>query len=253
MGKNNRQTFIGANWKMNTIPEGALRSGSPYRSDIIDLVVLPMSIDLSACRETGIRCGGQAGRSEKTGAFTGDISMEILQKIGASHVLCGHSERRQHHHETDEQIAMQVEAAVAEGLTPILCIGETADQREMDETEEVLEAQLSLLLKSQSSTLNAHNFIVAYEPVWAIGTGKTPTPSEAQTTHAFIRSLLPDPMIRILYGGSMNGQNAAEFLMQPDIDGGLVGGASLKPEEFLKIVEAAKKWKVEGGKLKVKG
>lgn len=225
--------FIGANWKMNEPPVGCFAPDSPYRStkEADVCVFLPLT-EWQGANAAGLLFGAQCGRPEPKGAFSGDISMEMLKSKHFSHVLCGHSERRQHHGEHDEFIALQVASALENGLTPVLCIGENADQREMGETKEVLGEQLL-------RCTNIKSMIVAYEPVWAIGTGKTPTPEEANEMHAFIRSLLKDKSTRIIYGGSMNGSNAAAFLAQPEIDGGLPGGASLKPEEFRKIVEAA--------------
>ncbi len=159
--------------------------------------------------------------------------MTMLKEFGCSYVLCGHSERRQHHEESDESVLKQVVAAADAGLIPVLCIGETADQREMNETNEVLARQLKGLRESPE-------MLIAYEPVWAIGSGKTPSPEEANAAHTFIRSLLKNKMIRILYGGSVTAKNAAGFFAQPEIDGALVGGASLKLDEFRGIVESAK-------------
>lgn len=231
-----KKFFIGANWKMNAAPKGSMSEGSPYFSDgDPQIVVFPMYSDLQNCIRSGqLIVGAQCGRGEPQGAFTGDVSMKYLKEFGCSYVLCGHSERRQHHHETDADIALQVQEAIKCGLIPILCIGENADQREMDETQEVLAEQL---LRCAST----EGMIIAYEPVWAIGTGKTPTPKEVRETHAFIRSVLKDKKTRILYGGSVTGDNAAGFFAEEEIDGALVGGASLKPEEFRKIVEAARR------------
>lgn len=230
-----KKLFIGANWKMNTAPVQWNAPDSPYRSSgNPDVVVFPSFLDLHSCLEKKLAVGGQYGRPEAAGAFTGDIAMKELRNIGCTHVLCGHSERRRHHEENDAFVAKQIESALENGLTPVLCIGENADQREMGETEEVLAEQLLQCAKTEG-------MIVAYEPVWAIGTGKTPTPKEVNDTHAFIRSLLKDKNTRILYGGSVTGENAAGFFAEEEIDGALVGGASLKPEEFRKIVEAARR------------
>ncbi len=227
--------FLGANWKMNPPPKDWDAETSPYKKEKnVTVVVFPTHLDLVECVGKKIAVGAQCGRAESNGAFTGDVSMEQLKTIGCTHVLCGHSERRQHHGETSEQVCLQVSSAANAGLIPILCIGETADQREMDETEEVLTEQL-LPLKT------AEGMLIAYEPMWAIGTGKTPTPAEAEKTHAFIRSILRDKKIPILYGGSLTAANAEEFFAQKNIDGGLIGGSSLKPNEFKGIVEAAKK------------
>ncbi len=230
-----KKFFIGANWKMNAAPVGWDASDSAYVSTSnSEVVVFPSTLDLHRCMERKLRFGAQCGRHEASGAFTGDIAMQQLKKIGCSYVLCGHSERREHHHETDTHIALQVQVALASGLTPVLCIGENADQREMDETEEVLAEQLLHCASVQG-------MIIAYEPVWAIGTGETPTPKEVSKAHTFIRSLLKDKKTRIIYGGSVTGDNAAGFFAEEEVDGALVGGASLKPEEFRKIVEAARK------------
>ncbi len=226
--------IIAANWKMHAIPQGALDPVSPYRSqDYANVIVFPSYGDIRACVEAGLSTGGQCGRPEESGAFTGDVSMRMLKSLGCRAVLCGHSERRQHHEESDEFIAAQVRAAIDAGIAPILCIGETADQREMDETHEVIASQLSLIDPQQLP-------IIAYEPVWAVGTGKTPTASEIREAHAFIRSLFKKDT-NILYGGSVNAGNAREILAIDGVDGALVGGASIKPEEFAGIVAASKR------------
>lgn len=228
-----KHLFIGANWKMNPMPNDCAAIGSPYRStEKRTVVVFPHMLELEACIRHELHVGAQYGRPETNGAFTGDVCMASLKKIGCTHVLCGHSERRTHHHETNPEAAAQVKSALQEGLIPVLCIGENADQREMDETQKVLAEQLI-----EVSGLSG--MIVAYEPVWAIGTGKTPTPEEVDATHVFIRSLLKDNTTKIIYGGSVTGENAGRFFAEEHIDGALVGGASLKPEEFLKIVRAS--------------
>ncbi len=229
-----RRPFIAGNWKMNPVPAGALDARSPFmpRADV-DVAVFPTLLDLQTCVKAGLQSGSQYGHPAESGAFTGDVCMAMIAKTGAKYVLCGHSERREHHHESNASVAKQVAAALACGLTPVLCVGETADQREMDETQEIIEAQLKAVMLDP-------RVIVAYEPVWAIGSGKTATPADAQAVHQFIRNLLPKPSdMRIVYGGSMNARNAKELLKQPDIDGGLIGGASLKPDDFREIVEAA--------------
>ena len=237
-----KKIFLGANWKMNEPPIGCFSEGSPYRSIAnVEVCVFLPSIEWYGAHAANLLYGAQCGRPEASGAFTGDISMLMLKNQHFHAVLCGHSERRQYHGETDENIAEQIFAAIKVGLLPILCIGEKAEERAVGKTNDVLMRQLTPLLKSpQASILTPENFLVAYEPVWAIGTGKTPTAQEAEETHAFIRGLLPNKAIKILYGGSMNGANAAGFLAEKNIDGGLIGGASLKPEEFRMIVEAAK-------------
>ncbi len=235
-----KNIFLGANWKMNRAPAAALLAGSQYRSTSPEVVVFPMLTDIGAALSAGLTCGAQCGHGEVCGAFTGNVPMQSLKDLGCSYVLCGHSERRQYQKESDEDIARQVHAAWKARLIPILCIGETDAEKTEGKTNDVLRRQLSALLGEDKASMTSKNIIIAYEPVWAIGTGKTPHPSDADRTHAFIRSLLPDPAIRILYGGSMNGANAESFLAEANIDGGLIGGASLKPEEFQMIVEAAK-------------
>lgn len=196
-------------------------------------MVFPAALHIQQCLSAGLQAGGQYGCATDSGARTGDVSMAMLAAAGCKYVLCGHSERREQHHESNAAVAQQVAAALRCGITPVLCVGETADQREMGQTEEVVAAQLQAVELDQ-------RIIVAYEPVWAIGTGNTATPAQAQAMHAFIRTLLPKPKdMRILYGGSLNAKNATELLKQPDIDGGLIGGASLKPAEFESIVAAA--------------
>ncbi len=235
-----RKKFIGANWKMNPAPLGAYEHESPFRSSgSCDIVVFPISVDLRSCIEARLSTGGQCGRPEEAGAFTGDVSMKQLKDAGATHVLCGHSERRQHHEESDSYVAKQVKNAIECGLVSVLCIGENADEQELKTTDDVLTRQLSAVLTTSEEVITPSNFLIAYEPVWAIGSGKTPAPKDAQAVHAFIRSLVPDPHIRIIYGGSVNGKNAKDFFAQPDIDGALVGGCSLKPDEFRMIVAAA--------------
>lgn len=210
-----------------------------FSSGTPEIVVFPMFIDL----QNAIRCGqlivgAQCGRSQDEGAFTGDVSMKALKEFGCTAVLCGHSERRRYHHETDEEIAAQVTAAINVGLTAILCIGETADERDAKKTHDVLRRQLAFLGTTHCALLPS-NFVVAYEPVWAIGSGQTPTPAQVQELHVFIRSLLPEQESRIIYGGSVDASNATGFLREEEIDGLLVGGASLDPDAFRTIVTAA--------------
>lgn len=239
--KMQRKRFIGANWKMNPPPAGALEKNSAYHSlDSAEVVVFPTFIDLQNCLRSGeLIVGAQCGRPEPSGPFTGDISIRMLKDAGVTHVLCGHSERRRHHEESDAMISEQVKCTIENGLTAILCIGESADEQELQTTEDVLKRQLAHVLQFGSGIVTPPNFIVAYEPVWAIGSGRTAAPQDAQAVHAYIRSLFVYKDIRIIYGGSVSGKNAKEFFAQPDIDGALVGGCSLKPEEFRAIVEAA--------------
>lgn len=218
--------LIAANWKMNAAPAG-FESAQAFRStDSADVVVFPSTLDIHAVVKAGIITGGQASRPEEKGAFTGDVSIHALKNAGCTYVLCGHSERRQHHHETDEDIARQADAAKALGLTPILCVGETLAEREAGKEEEVVGRQLSLVKDIP---------VVAYEPVWAIGTGKTATTEQVAAMHAFIRSIVGADT-KILYGGSVKPDNAKELLGQPNVDGALVGGAALVADSFASIV-----------------
>lgn len=233
-----RTPLIAANWKMHAIPNGWDAPDSPFHPKAgVDIVVFPSLLDISVCSQAGLVTGAQCGRPEKDGAFTGDVCMQMLHDHGCAYVLCGHSERRQHHQENDELVAEEVRAALDLGLTPILCIGETADERELGQAEERVKQQLSGILDySKLETV-----VLAYEPVWAIGSGKTASAQDAQEMHAFIRNLLPESCketMRIIYGGSVKPDNASELIAQEDIDGFLVGGASLKPDDFRAIVEA---------------
>jgi triosephosphate isomerase len=189
-----------------------------------------------------IEWGGQDVSQHESGAYTGEVSAGMLKDFGARYCLVGHSERRQYHGETDTVVAGKAQRALATGITPIVCVGETLAEREAGRTEEVVKRQLAAVIHTNGHCIS--EIVVAYEPVWAIGTGKTATPEEAQRVHAVLRAQLRAATehadrIGILYGGSMNAANAAQLLSQPDIDGGLVGGASLKAADFLSIVAAA--------------
>lgn len=235
-----RTRWIGANWKMNPPPEGFALSSSAYRStNKAEVVVFPACLDIPTCINAGITTGGQYGRAEHGGAFTGDISMKQLKAAGCTAVLCGHSERRLHHEESDVMVTSQVAAAMKEGLTAVLCIGETEDEYTLGQTKDVLCRQLQTVLAEVKGLITPKNFIVAYEPVWAIGTGKSAQPKDVAILHRYIRTLLPTGDFRIVYGGSVNGKNAAGFFAEDEIDGALVGGASLVPDGFATIVEAA--------------
>lgn len=233
-----RTPLIAANWKMNPVPNGALEHDSPYQShSSVDVWVFPTSLDIQACIDSKIITGAQFGHWEKSGAHTGDVSMAMIATLGCRSVLCGHSERRNYHNESNEIIMEQVIAALEENLHPIICVGETGKERDSGKEKDVIRKQLTSLPHESEIT-------IAYEPVWAIGTGKTATSEQAQKMHSFIRSLLPDDIgkkTRILYGGSMKPENAEDLLSQPDIDGGLIGGAALDPDQFKHIVEIASK------------
>ena len=232
-----RTFLIAANWKMNPIPEGSLNPDSSFRPQgDVDVAVFPTFLDIHTCVTAGLPTGAQYGHPEATGAHTGDVSMQMIRSLDCAFVLCGHSERRQGHSEKDQDVAAQVEAALRVGLHPIVCVGETKSERETKRHKHIVERQIKAL------PLHHQSFTIAYEPVWAIGTGLTATAAQAEDMHAFIRSLLPaerQSATRILYGGSLKPENAVELLQQPNIDGGLVGGASLNPKAFAAIVASA--------------
>jgi len=192
---------------------------------------------------TAVAAAAQDVSRYESGAYTGEVSVAMLRDFGVRYVLVGHSERRQYHGETDVAVAEKAQRALAAGVTPIVCVGETLQEREAGQTEAVVKRQLAAVIH-----LNGHcisEIVVAYEPVWAIGTGRTASPEQAQAVHAVLRAQLSAASehadrIRLLYGGSMNAGNAAQLLAQPDIDGGLVGGASLKAADFLQIIAAAR-------------
>ncbi len=231
--------LIAGNWKMVKGPAEAASFCAQLRDrlegiDGVDVAVCPpfpsLAPAVQALAGTEIAVAAQNVHWEEQGAFTGEVSAAMLRELGVYGAIVGHSERRQLFGETDEGVARRTAAALEAGLWVIACVGETEEERERDETEAVLARQVSVL--------EAHDqLVVAYEPVWAIGTGRTATPEQAQAAHAFIRSLIDVP---ILYGGSVKPDNAAELLAQPDVDGALVGGASLEVESFAAICEAAK-------------
>jgi triosephosphate isomerase len=246
-----RTPYIAANWKMHkTIAEAAefVDALLPrIAATQCDVVICPSYLALQEVverrRGTAVRVAAQNMHEEEWGAYTGEVSAPMLVELDVEAVILGHSERRQHFGESDEALARKVPAALAAGLEPILCVGESEAARDAEETEEVLERQLQADLGGVESA-DLSRVVIAYEPIWAIGTGRTATPEQAQEACAFIRDVVrmrgaaADEM-RILYGGSMKPANAAELLAKPDVDGGLVGGASLDPDEFAAIVEAA--------------
>jgi triosephosphate isomerase len=192
---------------------------------------------------SAIALGAQDLSEHAAGAFTGEVSAAMLKEMSVHYCLVGHSERRQYHQESDAQVALKVQRALACGVTPIVCVGETLAEREAGQTEAVVKRQLAAVIQSNGHCIS--EIVVAYEPVWAIGTGKTASAAQAQQVHAVLRAQLKaaSPQadrIQIIYGGSMNAGNAAELLAQPDIDGGLVGGASLKAMDFLSIIACAR-------------
>jgi triosephosphate isomerase (TIM) len=224
--------LIAGNWKMFKGPHEARAFASrirnlPARVPGVEIVVCPPAVSLAATvqglgPDSGVRVYAQNVHWELEGAFTGETSAPMLLESGAAGTLVGHSERRQHFGETDETVRARVDTALEQGLFVIACVGETEAEREAGETEAVLERQVSVLPRHE-------HLVIAYEPVWAIGTGKTATTDTAQDAHAFVKSLNPT---RVLYGGSVNPDNAAVLLAQPDVDGALVGGASLEASSF---------------------
>jgi triosephosphate isomerase len=247
-----KRKLIAGNWKMN----GSLAANQTLVRELLAGIGQPPACDVAVCPPAAylaqvqqllagsraIELGAQDVSQHENGAFTGDVSAAMLKDFGVRYALCGHSERRQHQGETDVHVAIKVKRALAAGITPIVCVGETLREREEGMTEFIVKRQMSAVIH-----LNGHcvsEIVVAYEPVWAIGTGLTATPEQAQAVHALLRAQIRAAIdqaerVRILYGGSMNAANAAELLAQPDIDGGLIGGASLKAPDFLKIVALA--------------
>lgn len=254
MQKNVRRYLIAGNWKMNkTSGEGSelvqeIHQLAGLQTDVAVVVCPPFTALESAARVlsgSSVQLGAQNMHPQAEGAYTGEVSAVMLRDLYCNFVILGHSERRALFGETDAFVNEKVLAALESNLKPILCVGETLEEREARVTLEVVEKQVRAGLEGVTAE-QADSVVIAYEPVWAIGTGKTATPEMAQDVHAAIRKILSDlfdgasERIRILYGGSMKPANAAELLAQPDIDGGLIGGASLKAKSFVEIVEAAR-------------
>lgn len=246
-----RRKLVVGNWKMNgslsanqALLEGLKSGMQDYKCDV---AVCPPAPYLQQCQAvlagTEIAWGAQDMSMHDAGAFTGEIAAGMLRDFGCSYVILGHSERRTYHAENNEQVAVKTVRAIANGLTPIVCVGESLPEREAGITTEVVSRQIDAVL-AQISAEQVADIVVAYEPVWAIGTGKTATPEMAQEVHALLRGKLNKksaqaaPGVRILYGGSVKSDNAVDLFAMPDIDGGLVGGASLKANEFLAIIQA---------------
>ncbi|MDI5983560.1 triose-phosphate isomerase [Halomonas sp. M4R5S39] len=247
-----RTPLIAGNWKMNgslglveSFGQAFSRARLPAGVEVALMVPFPyLGAVVDALAATPVAVGAQTLSDRPSGAFTGEVSGGMLAELGARYVLVGHSERRSLFHEDDEAVLARVRAALSCGLVPVLCLGETLEEREAERTEAVVLGQLEAVLDALSPE-ERERLVIAYEPVWAIGTGRTATPQQAQAVHAAIRDRLERYAgslahgLRILYGGSMNANNAAELLAQPDIDGGLVGGASLKVDDFLAICQSA--------------
>lgn len=249
-----RKLIVAGNWKMNKTVAEALALVDDLKIDLanirdVDIVVCPPFTALSevakAIRDSNIRLGAQDMSEHNPGAYTGEIAAEMLKEFGVRYVILGHSERRQYHKESNELISKKARAAHAASLQPIICVGETISEREAGQTEKILETQV----RGSLTGLNKEQMtetIIAYEPVWAIGTGKTATTAQAQEAHAFIRGLLVKLFdertarrVRIQYGGSVKPSNARELMSQADVDGALVGGASLEARSFADIVKNA--------------
>jgi triosephosphate isomerase len=248
-----KQKLIAGNWKMNgslstndvlvrDVQQGmqALSRQKPQVAIWVPAVYLSQVALLIKGSE--VHLGSQDVSAYEQGAYTGEVSASMLKDFAVRYCLVGHSERRQYHGETDDQVAHKAQRALSAGITPIVCLGETLSEREAGKTEEVVKRQLAAVIHTNGHCIS--EIAVAYEPVWAIGTGQTATPAQAQAVHAVLRAQLHAATahadrVHILYGGSMNAANAAELLAQPDIDGGLIGGAALNVADFLTIIAAA--------------
>jgi triosephosphate isomerase (TIM) len=245
-----KNKLIAGNWKMNGSLESnealvrALVAGMrEARCEVAVCVPAPYLAQVNALRASSrLELGAQDVSQHEKGAYTGEVCAAMLKEFGVRYAIVGHSERRQYHGETDELVAEKAKTALAGGITPIVCVGETLAEREAGKMQEVVKRQMAAVIHVNGHCIS--EIVVAYEPVWAIGTGKTATPEQAQEVHALLRAQLKaatshSERVHILYGGSMNAGNAAQLLAQPDIDGGLVGGASLKASDFLQIIAAA--------------
>ncbi len=254
MNRRYRKTIIAGNWKMNK----TLTETKAFAEELKPLLGRPKWCDVVLCvpavnlqgairmfKDSRVSIGAETCHYESTGAFTGEVSAEMLKDIGVKYVIIGHSERRQYYNETDFTVNKKVKAALEAGLRPIVCVGESLEQRELGVTMDLITYQVKCALSGVPAEKMRH-VVFAYEPIWAIGTGKTATAEQAQEVCEGIRTIIRKlygarvaRAVTIQYGGSMNPKNAAELLAQPDIDGGLIGGASLKPEQFMDIINAA--------------
>ena len=250
--KDTRRTVIAGNWKMNKTPSEAKAlvaaiAEKAVGKDACDVVLCVPFVDIPAAVEaakgTNVKIGAENVHFKESGAYTGEISAPMLVECGVSHVIVGHSERRQYFGETDETVNLRAKAGLAAGLKVIICVGEVLEQRQSGITSEIVSMQTKLAL---AGIEDLSNVIIAYEPVWAIGTGLTATPEQADEVCGIIRSVVADlygndaaEALTIQYGGSMNDKNAADLLAKVNVDGGLIGGASLKPDAFSAIIDAA--------------
>ncbi len=245
-----RKPIIAGNWKMNKTPEEAKELVTALvplvKNAKCDVVICPPFVDLCAVKPiiagTNIHLGVQNIHWAEKGAFTGEISADMLKAHGVEYAIVGHSERRQYFGETDATVNQRTKAAIAAGITPIICVGESLEQRESGVTNAVVSGQTKAALDGIEAK-DVETLVIAYEPIWAIGTGKTATKEDANATIAVIRGAIAEvygkdvaEKVRIQYGGSMNPKNASELMSMPEIDGGLIGGASLKAEDFSKVV-----------------
>lgn len=252
-----RNFLVAGNWKMNCGPretakllQGIKNSGVTI-PETVEVLVCPPMISLTVASgeldNTDIALGAQNVHSEDNGAFTGEVSTQMLNEIDCSYVILGHSERREYFGETDKTVNAKVRKSLADGLKPVICVGESLKQRKAGEHPVIVRKQVEAALVGVDEA-GAQNLVIAYEPIWAIGTGETATPDQAQEMHAMIREVLADLYseevadgIQLLYGGSMKPHNAEELLSQTDVDGGLIGGASLKADSFTEIIQIADK------------
>ncbi|MBF0108047.1 MAG: triose-phosphate isomerase [Magnetococcales bacterium] len=253
-----RRGLVAGNWKMNGLIEaadtlvGGILSGLSQREGKKNLPEVLVCPPFTAIQSVGkrlagssVKLGGQNMSEHKPGAHTGEITGDMLTNIGCTYVILGHSERRSMYGETSDLVGRKMASAYRDGLTPIVCVGETLEERESGKTLDVIREQVSAVFPNlPADTAKRQQLVLAYEPVWAIGTGKTASPEQAQEVHAFIRKMLVDQLgqdtadkVRILYGGSVKPDNAAIIFSKPDVDGGLIGGAALKPGDFLAIID----------------
>ena len=256
MNRRYRKTIIAGNWKMNKTASETKKFAEELkaimpRAKWCDVVVCVPAVNIptaiKAFKDVRVSVGAENVFYEKSGAFTGEISADMLTDLGVEYVVIGHSERRQYFAETNETVNKRTKAALAGGLKPIICVGESLDQREQGVTEELVRMQVKIALNGVTAD-ELKNVVIAYEPIWAIGTGKTATADQAEEVCAAIRKVVGElygedaaKALTVQYGGSMNPKNAEELLSKPDVDGGLIGGASLKADQFAVIVDAATK------------
>jgi triosephosphate isomerase len=252
-----RKKIVAGNWKMNTELESAIRlaaeidektAHSSAHIDDVEIILFPpfpfIHETMEVINTERIKVGAQTCATEESGAYTGEVSAKMIASLQATHILVGHSERRQYYHEDSTILLKKAQATLNHHLTPVFCLGENLEQRKSNKHLQVIEQQLEEVI-FKFSKQDFQKFIIAYEPVWAIGTGETASPEQAQEVHAFIRKLIGQKYdnktadnMSILYGGSVKPGNANELFSQPDIDGGLIGGASLKSDDFLAIIES---------------